>query len=159
MIYSTTIEKNLISMNALHHYIHLKTKQNVQLLDITDQVQQLIADGHIINGIVSISSQHTTVAVTVNENEARLLDDIATFFEKLAPENSHYLHNDIHLRDCPPDEPENAHAHLIAMCMGNSESFSVVEGKLVLGTYQSIMAIELDGPRERKLSVQLLGSA
>ena len=145
-------------MKTVHQYLPLSTNQNVEIIDITQQIQQLINIVEIRNGIVVITSQHTTLAVNVNENEQRLLDDIAVFFEKIAPKNETYLHNDIHLRDCPPDEPENAHAHLIAMCMGNSETVAIVDGKLVLGTYQSIMAIELDGPRERKVSVQVMGS-
>jgi len=144
-------------MKIIHHYIELSTGKSVHLIDITNNINTLIAEAKIQNGFVSISSQHTTLAITVNENEERLLDDIPIFFEKLASSSAKYLHNDLHLRDCPSDEPENAHAHLIAMCMGNSESFSVVEGKLVLGTYQSVMAVELDGPRERRVSVQIIG--
>ena len=145
-------------MKTVHQYLPLSTNQNVEIIDITQQIQQLINIVEIRNGIVVITSQHTTLAVNVNENEQRLLDDIAVFFEKIAPKNEKYLHNDIHLRDCPPDEPENAHAHLIAMCMGNGETVAIIDGKLVLGTYQSIIAIELDGPRERKVSVQVMGS-
>ncbi|RLW53160.1 MAG: hypothetical protein B6D69_06240 [gamma proteobacterium symbiont of Stewartia floridana] len=58
----------------------------------------------------------------------------------------------------PPDEPENAHAHLIAMMLGNSESVSVHQGELVLGRYQSILMLEMDGPRQRKCAVQLIGT-
>ena len=83
--------------------------------------------------------------------------DIDSYFSKLAPADDKYLHNDLHLRDVPPDEPENAHSHLIAMMLGNSETLAIVEGAAVLGTYQSLMALELDGPRERKISIQVMG--
>ncbi|MEW8001052.1 MAG: YjbQ family protein, partial [Candidatus Thiodiazotropha endolucinida] len=74
-----------------------------------------------------------------------------------SPEGS-YKHNDLHLRiNIPPDEPENAHAHLIAMMLGNSETVSLHDGALVLGRYQSILLLEMDGPRERACAVQVVG--
>ena len=76
---------------------------------------------------------------------------------QLVPPRARYLHNDIHLRDCPPDEPENAHSHLAAMLLGSSEVIPVSAGRLVIGQYQSIMLVELDGPRERNVSVQICG--
>ena len=67
------------------------------------------------------------------------------------------MHNDIELRDCPEDEPENAHSHLAAMLLGSSESIPVVDGELQLGNWQSVLFIELDGPRERSITLQLWG--
>lgn len=67
------------------------------------------------------------------------------------------MHNDIALRDCPPDEPENAHSHLTAMLLGSSEVIPLADTELVLGQYQSVMLYELDGPRRRKVSVQVYG--
>jgi len=126
-------------------------------MDISAHLQGVINRSKIDNGIAVISSQHTTTALTVNEFEARLLDDIELFFRRVAPPEARYLHNDLHLRDCPPDEPENAHAHLTAMILGNSESLAVVNGKPQLGTYQSLIMAELDGPRMRQISVQIVG--
>ncbi|MCG7913939.1 MAG: YjbQ family protein, partial [Candidatus Thiodiazotropha weberae] len=57
----------------------------------------------------------------------------------------------------PADEPENAHAHLIAMMLGNSETLMVHNGSLVLGRYQSVLMLEMDGPRQRKCAVQVMG--
>mgnify|MGYP003673471600 CR=1 FL=1 len=71
------------------------------------------------------------------------------------PPYDRYLHNDIALRDCPPDEPENAHSHLAAKLLGSSEVFTLANGELVLGQYQSVMLYELDGPRMRRVSVQV----
>jgi len=67
-------------------------------------------------------------------------------------------HNDIHLRDCPPHEPENAHSHLIAMLLGSSEVIPILDGELDLGRWQSVMLVELDGPRQRTVSVRLFGA-
>lgn len=102
-------------------------------------------------------SRHTTTAIAINENEERLLVDIQHYLKRLAPPDAPYLHNDLHLRDVPPDEPENAHSHLMAITLSTSEVIPIVEGKLALGTYQSILFLDLDGPRQRTLFVQISG--
>ena len=99
---------------------------------MTDIKQQVIQSG-IRNGFLTITSQHTTTAVCINENEQRLLQDVKTFLTRLIPPQDKYLHNDIALRDCPEDEPENAHSHLAAMLLGSSEVVPLSQGKLVLG--------------------------
>jgi secondary thiamine-phosphate synthase enzyme len=104
-----------------------------------------------------VASRHTTTALAINENEDRLLTDVKNFLQRLIPPGDHYLHNDIALRDCPPDEPENAHSHLAAMLLGSSEVIHLHHGKLVLGQWQSVMLYELDGPRQRKVAVQVCG--
>lgn len=144
-------------MKILHHELEIKTDNGFSLFDVTSMIRQWLKDNQAVNGCISITSQHTTTAVVVNEYESRLLEDIQRFFLKLAPENDRYLHNDIHLRNCPADEPENAHSHLIAMMMGNSESIAVINGDLKLGQYQSVILVELDGPRNRKLCLQFTG--
>ncbi len=144
-------------MIVRHHRIPVSTTDAVQVLDVGDLVQERVAASGIREGMALVTSLHTTCALTVNENEARLLEDIRTHFLRLMPPDARYLHNDLHLRDCPPDEPENAHAHLIAMMLGNGEQLAVHEGRLVLGRWQSLLLVELDGPRERTLAVQLLG--
>jgi secondary thiamine-phosphate synthase enzyme len=105
-----------------------------------------------------VFSRHTTTALAVNEDEERLLEDIKVFLEKMAPLNDRYLHNDLHLRpNIPPDEPKNAHSHLMAMMLNNSEIIPIVDGKLGLGTYQSILFFELDGARQRTVFCQVAG--
>jgi len=100
---------------------------------------------------------HPTPALYVNENEPRLLEDLRRFLTRLAPPGVGYLHDDIELRDCPPDEPRNAHSHLAAILLNSTEVVPVAGGRLVLGTWQSLLLAELDGPRDRTVRVQLLG--
>ena len=145
-------------MKISHHHLELETQAGINLIDITARLRALIAESGIANGTLTVTSRHTTTAITINENEERLLDDVRTFFSKLVPAEEKYRHNDIHLRDCDPEEPENAHSHLIAMMLGSSEAVAVVDGELDLGTWQSVMLVELDGPRKRTVSVQLMGS-
>ncbi len=138
-------------------FIELQTGQNIDLYDLTPALRNIVAQSGIQDGFVTITSQHTTTAITINENEARLTEDIKTFLTRLIPPADKYLHNDIALRDCPPDEPQNAHSHLAAMLLGSSEVITVTHGELILGQYQSVMLCELDGPRSRKVSIQIYG--
>ena len=135
----------------------LNTGPDVSLHDITAEVRSCLAATGIRNGFVVVTSQHTTTAVAINEYEVRLLEDVKAFLNRLIPPGDNYRHNDIHLRDCPPDEPENAHSHLAAMLLGSSEVIPVHEGKLVLGRYQSVILLELDGPRQRHVSLRVFG--
>ncbi|MGB5275768.1 MAG: secondary thiamine-phosphate synthase enzyme YjbQ [Gammaproteobacteria bacterium] len=144
-------------MEIISSYIELDTGEGISLHDIVPDIKQAVAKSVIKNGFVTVTSQHTTTAIVINENEERLLEDVKKFLTRLIPPNDRYLHNDIALRDCPEDEPENAHSHLAAMLLGSSEVIALAEGELVLGQYQSVMLYELDGPRKRRVSVQVYG--
>jgi len=145
-------------VRVINEILELKTETGIQCIDLNRQINAILDRDQIRDGFVNVFSRHTTTALTVNENEERLLDDISEFLEKIAPATHPYKHNDLHLRDCPPDEPENAHSHLSAMMLGNSETIPVLDGKLALGTYQSIMLVELDGPRDRTVHVQVISA-
>lgn len=144
-------------MRIKKEIITVETQLGISIFDISSQVNASLEESGIKNGFVIVGSRHTTTAVTINEYEERLLKDIRAFFTRQVPPGDKYLHNDIHLRDCAPDEPENAHSHLITMLLGASESIPVTEAKLDLGQYQSVMLIELDGPRTRQVNIQVIG--
>jgi len=144
-------------MRLTHRTLRHDTRNAVDLIDLTPELRRLVRELEITDGLLTVTSRHTTTAITINENESRLLDDLKDFFRRLAPPEAAYRHNDIHLRDCPPDEPENAHAHLLAMVTGSSEVVAIVDGDLDLGRWQSVFLVELDGPRERTVSVQVIG--
>jgi secondary thiamine-phosphate synthase enzyme len=139
------------------HYLHIATQDNLDIYNITDQIQGLIDQYPISAGHVIVFSCHTTTALAINEDEARLRVDLKTYLRKLAPTEDRYLHNDLHLREVPEDEPINAHAHLMAMTLSTSEIIPVSAGRLMLGTYQSVLFLELDGPRQRRVLVQITG--
>lgn len=138
-------------------FIEVNTGQGISLHDLMAEIKQAVLHAGINNGFVTVTSQHTTTAIAINEMEQRLLEDVKNFFTQLIPPGNKYLHNDIELRDCPDDEPENAHSHLAAMLIGSSEVIPLANGELVLGQYQSVMLYELDGPRHRKVCVQVYG--
>jgi len=137
--------------------LSLDTSEQIEIVNLTPQIKSIAASSGISNGFAVITSKHTTTALFVNEFEERLLEDIKTFFRNLVPENNNYLHNDIQLRDCPPDEPENAHSHIMAMLLSNSEIIPLIDSELAIGQWQSIMFAELDGPRKRSVQVQIMG--
>ena len=145
-------------MRIEHELIEIDTGEGIAISDLTPEIEARLAASGIRQGFVVLSSRHTTTALTINEHEARLLEDIRGFFQQLVPADAGYEHNDIHLRDCPPDEPEHAHSHLIALLLGASENIPVVDGKLGLGQWQSVMLVELDGPRRRSVSLQIVGA-
>ncbi|WP_197722159.1 secondary thiamine-phosphate synthase enzyme YjbQ [Sulfuriflexus mobilis] len=138
-------------------FIELETGNGIALHDLMPGIREAVAKSGITNGFVTVTSQHTTTAIAINEFEERLLEDVKTFLTRLIPPGDRYLHNDIDMRDCPEDEPENAHSHLAAMLLGSSEVIGLSAGELVLGQYQSVMLYELDGPRQRKVNVQVVG--
>ena len=137
--------------------IEVASGTGIVLHDLMPGIREAVSTSGIQNGFVTVTSQHTTVAIAINEYEPRLLEDVKDFLTRLIPPGDKYLHNDIAMRDCPPDEPENAHSHLAAMLLGSSEILAISEGELVLGQYQSVMLYELDGPRHRKVYVQVYG--
>ena len=138
--------------------IEIETTEGINIHNITPQIQTVISATEIKNGQCLVFSRHTTTALSINENESRLLEDVKVFLQKLAPSSDKYLHNDLHLRgDIPPDEPMNAHSHLMAMMLSSSEIIPIVDGKLALGTYQSVLFFELDGARKRTVFCQVSG--
>jgi len=133
--------------------ITLTTTEPIQVVDITDRVRQRCAESGLRNGLVTLISRHTTAYVNLNEREAQLQRDMVTFLKRLVPRDGDYLHN-----LAPVDDRDNAHSHLLGLFMNASESIPIADGELLLGGWQSIFFIELDGPRaERSVTLQLLG--
>jgi secondary thiamine-phosphate synthase enzyme len=144
-------------MQIINEVIEVETDEGIGIYNITPLLVKLLQVSDIKNGQVLVFSRHTTTALAINENEERLIEDVKVHLRKLAPPSGRYLHNDLHLRDVPEDEPMNAHSHLMAMMLSTSEVVPVVEGQLALGTWQSILFFELDGPRKRTVFVQISG--
>ena len=144
-------------MKIINKTLEINTQPGINIHNITPQIQEFINQTEIKNGQILVFSRHTTTALAINENEERLLEDVKVFLRKLAPENDKYLHNDLHLRDVPEDEPINAHSHLMAMMLTTSEIVPIIDGKLGLGTYQSVLFFELDGARKRTVFFQITG--
>ncbi|ACE98824.1 secondary thiamine-phosphate synthase enzyme YjbQ [Rhodopseudomonas palustris] len=140
-------------MQIQRHRIELATTAPIQLIDITDQVRRFVTSSGIKDGLVTVSCLHTTARINVNEREEKLERDMLTFLKRFVPRDGDYLHN----LD-PVDGRDNAHSHLIGLFMNSSETIPVAKGTMVLGEWQSVFFIELDGPRERRgVELQIIG--
>src|ERR1700694_1220463 len=109
-------------------------------------------------GRVHLQSLHTTVGLAINENEPLLIRDFESLLERLAPVGASYQHDAFARRiDVALDEPVNGHAHCRQILLTGFATLLVEDGELVLGRWQSVFAVELDGPRHRELALQLDG--
>lgn len=121
--------------------VQLSTNERVECIDITDRVTAAL---DIDSGLCTVFVPHTTAGVVVNEDEQRLISDFERVLSELVPQGAGYAHDDI---------DRNADAHLRAMLFGEHVTVPVEDGALALGTWQSIVFIECDGPRDRRVSV------
>jgi secondary thiamine-phosphate synthase enzyme len=138
--------------------VDLRTEKRVQFVDLTELVAERVRRSGVADGMVLVQSRHTTAAVIVNENEPLLLEDFQDLLEKWAPSGARYRHNDLRARTAPPpDERPNGQAHARALLLGVSVCLSVTGGRIDLGEWQSVVLVELDGPRKRSVSVQVQG--
>jgi secondary thiamine-phosphate synthase enzyme len=142
-----------------HTTLRLTTRLATEFIDITDALHEFIGNAEVHCGIVTIQTTHTTTAVVVNECEPLLLRDFEHLLDDVAPRFRFYGHDDMTLRDGVPDsEPANGHAHCRALVLPVSVTLNVIDGRLTLGQWQRVLLVELDGPRERTVTVVLLGS-
>ncbi len=140
--------------------IRLHTARQIDFVDITDELDRVVTEAGIVVGLVNLQTLHTTTAVVVNEHEPLLLDDFREMLQWVIPRAATYRHDDLaRRRDVPPDEPRNGHAHCRALLLPTSACLNVVDGRLVLGRWQRVFLVELDGPRRRDLSVVVTGAA
>ena len=138
--------------------LRFKTSAPTQFVDITEKLRQEVRRSGLQMGRIHLQSLHTTVGIAVNENEPLLLRDFESLLERLAPSGAGYEHDDFARRfEIALDEPINGHAHCRQLLLTGFATLLVEKGDLVLGRWQSVFAVELDGPRTRELAVQLDG--
>jgi len=130
------------------------TNERLQLINVTDRINEIVRKSGIRDGMVHLQSLHTTTALFINEWQDALLHDVRNFLEDLVDRDSYFRHNDPQYSDC---ERSNADAHLRGMIMGQSVCLQVRNSSVLLGTWQSIILAELDGPRSRSMSIQVSG--
>ncbi|MEI7694868.1 MAG: secondary thiamine-phosphate synthase enzyme YjbQ [Chlorobium sp.] len=140
-------------MQIITHTISARTSKPIDIIDITAEVTAVLSATGLDRGQITVISRHTTAFININEKEEHLLEDMETFLKRLAPKDGNYLHN---LN--PIDGRHNAHSHLLGLLMNSSETIPFSEGKMLLGQWQSLFFIELDGPRaERNILLQISG--
>jgi secondary thiamine-phosphate synthase enzyme len=132
----------------------IRTNERVELKSITGEIATFVEQAPVRDGIVHISSLHTTAGLIMNEVQGALLSDMANMFEQVIPRAVYYKHNDPMLSDC---DRRNADAHLRAIVVGHSVSIPIIDGRLKLGTWQNVLLTEFDGPNKREVHVQVMG--
>jgi octaprenyl-diphosphate synthase len=138
--------------------LRFETSRTTEFLDITQRLRDEVRRSGLRNGRVHLQSLHTTVGLAVNENEPLLLRDFEQLLERVVPKGAGYQHDDFARRiEVAFDEPVNGHAHCRQLLLTGFTTILVEEGDLVLGRWQSVFVVELDGPRHRQLAMQLDG--
>ncbi|MBI3970587.1 MAG: YjbQ family protein [Chloroflexi bacterium] len=139
--------------------VSIQTTRHLEFVDITDEVVCCLVDSGIRDGFAVVFSRHTTAGIRINEHEPLLLEDMARLLEQMVPEDAGYRHDDFAVRTVNLTENErvNGHSHCRSLLLGASETVPVLGGRLLLGRWQRIFLVELDGPSERELIVQLVG--
>jgi heptaprenyl diphosphate synthase len=138
--------------------IQLASQRPTEFVDLTSRLQQAVERAGLRNGRLHLQSLHTTLGLVVNENEELLLADLEALLKRLAPAEATYLHDDFSLRaNVAAGEPANGHAHARNLLLQPSLTLLVEEGELLLGSWQAVFAVELDGPRRREVAIQLEG--
>lgn len=135
--------------------IRILTKQYVELDVITPQVEQIVAESGVKNGMVTVMTKHTTTGVTVNEALECLESDIEVALSLFAPEDRPYSHARM-LRDYG-STAGNPTGHLKALLTGNHCHFPIVDGQIVRGGAQEVYFCEFDGPASRNILVMVEG--
>ncbi|ACS34588.1 secondary thiamine-phosphate synthase enzyme YjbQ [Thermococcus gammatolerans] len=129
--------------------LRFSTRGEIDLVDITAEVERVVEESGIENGIALVFVPGATGAIVTIEHESGLLEDFKRTLRELIPKGAGYLHDRI---------DDNAHSHLRATLLGASECFPIVDGRLVRGTWQQIFFVELDvRPRQRRVIVQVMG--
>ena len=135
----------------MHEVFAVATEAARQSIDITAEVQEIVGRSGVENGLCHVMVLHSTAAVVVNEtHDPNIGADVLAALARAVPERGDWLHDRI---------DDNAAAHIKASIIGPSELLPVRDGALVLGTWQGIWLLEFDGPRKRRVSVQILTGA
>ena len=127
-------------------YINVRSKSRIEFIDITGMVQDVIKEAGIIKGICYLYVPHTTAGITINEGaDPSVQRDIQNTLSRLIPHEMNYFHRE-----------GNADAHIKSTIVGTSVNVIIDEGRLLLGTWQSIFFCEFDGLRHRRIAVKFI---
>lgn len=144
-----------MSFRLVRETITVQSSQGQEFIDVTKHVRDVVARSAIRQGLLVVHTLHTTVALFINEFQGALMHDLGELLQHLVPRRAGYRHDDPRYSDC---DRGNGHAHLRSMLLGRTLTLPVEDGEPVLGQYQGLILAELDGPRERKLTVQVMGA-
>jgi secondary thiamine-phosphate synthase enzyme len=136
-------------MKFCTEYLSFNTKKHREYINITSEVEQILAKSGIKEGMILVSAMHITAGVYVNDAESGLIQDIDTWLEKLAPFHTDYLHH--------RTGESNGDSHLKSLLIHHEVIVPVTNGKLDFGPWQQIYYAEFDGQRRKRVIVKVMG--
>lgn len=135
-----------MKMKILNETFTFSTRGEIDFIDLTSKVQEVVGMSGIRNGLAHVFAPHATGVIILTEHEPSLDNDIRNFLEKLIPKRASYQH------------PVNAHSHLRSTLLCPDRTLPVVDGRVILGTWQSLVFVETDvHPRRRTVIIQVIG--
>jgi secondary thiamine-phosphate synthase enzyme len=151
----------VVTPTVVHHAtLELRSERSLQMIDLTPLIASVVQRAGLWDGLVAVTTRHTTTGLLVNEHEPLLEDDVTAMFERLVPAAAGYAHDDFARRqEVSAGERVNGQAHCRAALLRASETFPVRAGALVLGRWQRVLFVECDGGQRRQISVVCLGRA
>jgi len=145
-------------MKIYKQKIELKSNTQIEFMDITDKVQDIVKNSEIKEGQALIYAPHTTMGIAINHNESMLIQDFMRILYKIIPVDDQYAHDLFELqRERIADGRSNGHSHCKSLFLGVSETVPVEKGELMIAASQSVFAVEFDGARKRDIIVQVIG--
>ena len=142
------VNETLPNFKVFNTSYSFSTKGEIEFVDLTDKVQEVVSRSGIRNGIVHVFAPHATGVLILTESEYGLLNDIKALLERLVPKGAGYMH------------PSNAHSHLRSVLLPPDKTLPVIDGRVEFGTWQSLDFVETDvHPRRRTVIIQVLGEA
>ena len=137
-------------MKATTEYLWFNTKAHREYVNISEQVEEIVARSGVQEGMALVSAMHITAGVYVNDAEDGLIQDIDEWLERLAPYNVHYRHH--------RTGETNGDAHLKSLLLHHEVVVPITNGKLDFGPWQQIYYAEFDGQRRKRVVVKVMGS-
>ena len=137
---------DMSSFKMVNKSFSFSTRGEIDFVDLTDKVQEVVSESAIKNGMVHVFAPHATGILVLTENDYGLLNDIKAFLEEIVPKRKAYQH------------PSNAHSHLRSMLLPPDKTLPVIDGRVEFGTWQSLLFVETDVyPRQRTVIMQVMG--
>jgi secondary thiamine-phosphate synthase enzyme len=134
------------SFKVVNKSFSFSTKGEIDFVDLTDKVQEVVSRSGVKNGVAHAFAPHATGIIILTENDFSLLNDIRVFLEEIVPKQRGYNH------------PSNAHSHLRSMLLPPDKTLPVIDGQVEFGTWQSLLFVETDVyPRKRNIIIQVIG--
>jgi secondary thiamine-phosphate synthase enzyme len=137
-------------MKHFRKELHFCTRKPVEIINITREVQMILAESDIAEGLMLVYPMHTSSAVYLSDSDTSLTLDFADLLANLVPESKNWRHDET-------DYKKNATGHLKAILAGHSITLPISAGELDLGTYQTVYYFEFDGQRDKEVLVKIIG--